>query len=373
MRILILVSYPDIWGPLPKVTPLIVRSLRDLGCNVTTAHWGRHHDAEGWGEKVIGRLRDVAAIRRLLGESRFDLLVVTTAHDWVAVLRDIPLLVATWRRRPPTVLQFHGSQPDSILSGSRPLFRLLSRLLIRMADGVMVLSSEERDQWQTICPTGRFFVVTNPFEPPESVPPGPVRGLSVGGEPPVVLFVGRLIPEKGIFELLKAIAALLPDTPVRLMMVGSGSTEDELRRTIESLGLEHRVTLAGYLEGERLQAVYQDADLFVLPTSWSEGFPTVVSEAMAAGLPIVTTRLRGTADHLEEGINALFVPPHDPSALAAAMRRLLLDPELRATMAQANRQKVRGFAPSLVGRHYLDVLQAVQAKASDACAVSAAG
>jgi glycosyltransferase involved in cell wall biosynthesis len=372
MRILILVSYPDIRGPLPKVTPLIVKSLRDLGCDVTTAHWGRHHDAEGWGEKMIGRSRDVAAIRRLLGESRFDLLVVTTAHDWVAVLRDIPLLMATWRRRPPTVLQFHGSQPDTILSGSRPVFGLLSRLLIRMADGVMVLSSEERDQWQTICPTGRFFVVTNPFELPESAPPRPVRGPSAGGEPPVVLFVGRLIREKGVFELLEAVAGLLPETPLRLMMVGSGSTEDELRRTIESLGLQHRVTLAGYLEGERLQAAYRDADLFVLP-SWSEGFPTVVSEAMAAGLPIVTTRLRGTADHLEEGINALFVPRRDPRALAAAMRRLLLDPELRAAMAQANRQKVRGFAPSSVARHYLEVLQAIQAQASDACAVSAAG
>lgn len=372
MRILMLVSYPKIRGPLPKITPLIVQSLRHQGCEVTTAYWGRHRDAEGWMDKIVGRAQDVAAVRRVLKQQQFDLMVVTTAHDRVAMLRDIPLLLATRGKRPPTVLQFHGSEPNTIQNGARPVFGFLSDFLVRMADGVMVLSSEERDLWQAVSPAGRFFVVTNPFVP-YSEPLDNTRDRVPGGHTPVVLFVGRFIREKGIFDLLDAVAALPSDVAVRLVMAGGGIEEAELRRRTKKLGLDDRVDIVGYLEGERLQAAYRNADLFVLPTTWAEGFPTVLSEAMAAELPIVTTRMRGTADHLIEGVHSLFVPPHDPVALSAAIRRLVLDMDLRVAMGRANRRKVADFAPGTVGRHYLDVLRAVQANASAVCAVSAAG
>jgi len=116
------------------------------------------------------------------------------------------------------------------------------------------------------------------------------------------------------------------------------------------------VTLAGLLSHDELVAKYRAADIFVLPTYWAEGFPTVVAAAMSIGLPIVTTKLRGTADHLEEGVNALFVPPRAPSALADALGRLLEDDGLRRRMSTANRAKVRDFEPVRAAEIYLRAL-----------------
>jgi glycosyltransferase involved in cell wall biosynthesis len=90
-----------------------------------------------------------------------------------------------------------------------------------------------------------------------------------------------------------------------------------------------------------------------------EGFPTAILEAMAAGLPIVTTASRGPADHLAEGRNALFVPTHDPPALARALIRLLRDDRLRREMGDANREKVREFDPDPVASEYVAVLKRI--------------
>ena len=80
---------------------------------------------------------------------------------------------------------------------------------------------------------------------------------------------------------------------------------------------------------------------------------------MSCGLPIVTTYTRGVVDHLQEGVNALLVPPRDPVKLADILLRLLADDGLRGRMSQANQEKVKEFAPEIVAQHYLDVLEDV--------------
>jgi glycosyltransferase involved in cell wall biosynthesis len=80
---------------------------------------------------------------------------------------------------------------------------------------------------------------------------------------------------------------------------------------------------------------------------------------MSAGLPIITTKTRGIADHLDEGTNAIFVPPRDSAALSRALERILDDALLRKRMAEANRKKVDEFAPSRVAAHYLDTLREI--------------
>jgi glycosyltransferase involved in cell wall biosynthesis len=98
--------------------------------------------------------------------------------------------------------------------------------------------------------------------------------------------------------------------------------------------------------------------MLVLP-SLSEGFPLVVSEAMHAGLPVVTTPIRGVVDELTEGTHVAFAPVRDPDALAQTIVRLLRDPARRAAMGQANRIKVREFAPTPVARRFRDAVSAI--------------
>lgn len=360
MKILMLIPYPNVKGPMYKIAAQLIRGLRLLDCEIDTTYWGQHKEEERLFQKIFGRFSDIYRIRRELKTKLFDMMIVQTSHGWFTLLRDIPLLILTSRKRPATILQLHGSYPERLFLGGNAVFRFLSRWLLSLCDAVMVLSSEEKYKWQQFCPSRRFLVVKNPFIPEvfdnEEIYKPP---WDVPKAVPVLLFVGRLIVEKGIFELLEALTYLKRrEVPFYMVVVGNGRNAQEFKETIDALNLKDNVMLAGYLEGEDLRLAYRFSDVFVLPT-WSEGFPTVITEAMSAGLPIVTTGIRGVKDHLEDGVHALFVPTRDPQALGRTLETILSDRLLRERMARANEEKVRDFEPLPVARHYLKVIEKV--------------
>jgi len=359
MRALFLVPRPGIRGPIPRIAATLVAALRSLGCEVTAEFWGRRSDCESSLQRVTGRAVDIAKVRRALAQGRYDVMVVHTAHDLPAMARDLPLLLAVRRRAPPVALHLHGSQADWLAAPGHRLVKAATSQLVRLSDGILVLSSEEQRQWREFAPTAQVHVVRNPYAPAGDAPPSFGRvAFGVPAGVPLVLFVGRLVAAKGIFDLLEAQARVLAHAPCHLLVAGAGDGAAQVQAAVDRLGLAAHVTLAGYLQGEALRSAYRLADLFVLPT-YHEGFPTVIAEAMDAGLPIVTTPLRGAADCLREGENALFVPPRNPPALAQALLRLLADAPLRARMGAANRAAVVQFSPERVACEYLEVLQQV--------------
>ncbi len=360
MKAVILTPRPHIRGPIPKIAALLVSQLRAQGCDVATEPWGRRSDTESMLDKALGRTLDVARIRRRVGRERPDVMLVITAHDSRSISRDLPLLLATRRRCPKIVLQFHGTHSRRLLEPGSHLFKATTAWLLRLSDAALLLSSEEQREWQQFYPGGDFHVVANPYRPTGDAPPA--FGRSRWGLPtdrPLLLYVGRLMVEKGILDLLESMPLILERRPCHLLVLGSGGEEQRIRTRVAELGLSPHVTLPGYLQGEELHAAYRLSDAFVLPTYWDEGFPTVIAEAMDAGLPIVTTRLRGTADYLREGENALFVPPHDPGALADTLLYLLEQPRLQHQMGQANRHLVQDFAPERVAGQYLQIMREI--------------
>ena len=360
MRILMLVPRPTIEGPIPKITPLLVSALESLGCVVSTEPWGQLRAGESIVQKVVGRVSDIAQIRRSLAGGEFDLMLVTTTHDWMALSRDLPLLLFTRRRCRRIVVQFHGSRSAELISSGHRLLKAATRALLHLVDASLLLSREEAQQWQQFYPAGEFYVVSNPFVPlqiPEPAADDP-EWTRVTGRP-MLLFAGRLIAAKGLFDLLNAMPRILQCVDCQLLIAGDGPEAAEVHARVTKLGIEEHVTVAGYLVGRQLAVAYRTAQIFVLPTFFGEGFPTVIAEAMGAGLPVVTTCIRGVADCLEEGINALFVIPRDPAGLAETLIRLLNDAPLRRSMALANREKVKEFAPERVGRQYLSILDEI--------------
>jgi glycosyltransferase involved in cell wall biosynthesis len=358
LRILMLVPFPGVRGPVAKHTPLLVNALRELGCEVVTEPWGRHRDDESLASKFSGRARDIIRIRRRLVAEPFDVLVVKTSHEWPSLMRDIPLLAATRQAVPSIVLQFHGGRSDRLVTPGDRGFKLASSALFRLSDGVLVLSSEEQKESLQFWPRGRFHVVANPFDL-SAVNNSETKIRHDRQGPMTLLFAGRLMAEKGIFDSLSALSLLRDRMPCRLLIAGTGPDEQNVAERARELGLADDLVLAGHLSSDELLRAYRAADVFVFPTYWFEGFPTVLSEAMAAGLPIVTTRTRGIADHLQDGVNALFVPPREPTVLAQTLERLLGDAELRRQMSLANREKVREFAPDRVASRYLTALEEI--------------
>jgi glycosyltransferase involved in cell wall biosynthesis len=154
----------------------------------------------------------------------------------------------------------------------------------------------------------------------------------------VLIVVARLHPGKGHRVLLDAMRQLLHSSPkLKLICLGEGEEEPELRALCESFGLAHCVRLVGYQQNvpEWLKA----ADINVLP-SFYEGLPLTILEAMASGLPTVASNVGGIPEAIEDGVSGLLVPPGDAHALAEALSFLLRDAATRTRMERAARARV---------------------------------
>ncbi len=166
------------------------------------------------------------------------------------------------------------------------------------------------------------------------------------GRDPLVLGVGRLVEKKGFDDLIRAVATLRDrGQPVRCRIIGSGTDEARLRTQIGDLGGADRVTLDGPMPREELLALYPQADLFVAPCVVAadgnrDGLPTVLIEAMALGVPVVSTLVTGIPELVRDGVTGTLVPPADPTALADAIATTLADPVRSGSMADAGRRLV---------------------------------
>jgi colanic acid/amylovoran biosynthesis glycosyltransferase len=212
---------------------------------------------------------------------------------------------------------------------------------------VAAVSGAGRDHLDTLLGlNGKLTVVPNSVDMRRL---GPARVGS--GEPGLVLTVARLVEKKGLHDLVEA-CALLRRRPacagVRLEVVGGGPLRGELRATAERLGVNAR--FLGPLPQEQVLGRYRRAAVYCLPcvvagSGDRDGLPTSVLEAMALGVPVVTTAVSGLPEAVIDGETGLVVPQHDPAALAIAIERLLVDGELASRLAaQARRHVEESFA-----------------------------
>ncbi|GAA2281332.1 glycoside hydrolase [Streptomyces ruber] len=189
-------------------------------------------------------------------------------------------------------------------------------------------------------PAERFTVVpgatdTGRFRPRPGREPGAL------GDPPVLLYHGRVDVRKGVLDLLEAVRTLLAGgRRLRLLVSGTGPDLDRLTERARRADLAGAVEVLGPVGYHDAPSVYHRGDLFLSPT-WAEGFSNTVLEAMASGLPVVSTDVVGVVDCVRDGVNGLLVPPRDPQALAGAVGRLLDDAPLRHRLAGTALRQVR--------------------------------
>jgi len=180
----------------------------------------------------------------------------------------------------------------------------------------------------------RFEIVRCGIDPATFTPrPEPANEI------PALLCVGRLVPAKGQRILLAASQRLRDQgTKHTLTFVGTGPDQTPLAEHAEHAGMDH-VRFTGGLDPAGVKSEYSKADLFILP-SFAEGVPVVLMEAMASGVPVISTRITGIPELIESGKEGLLVPPSDVDSLVEAIRRLLGDPGLCRSMSEEGRRKV---------------------------------
>jgi glycosyltransferase involved in cell wall biosynthesis len=258
----------------------------------------------------------------------------------------LPAVMAARLRKVPVVLKFANLSPERGIWVDLPQTgprRWFIEAAARRVDGVVAISGRigravEEGGWRQVAR------IPNGIDPEEGARERPPRAdarrlLGVRGDP-VALFVGRLSYQKGLDVLLRIWRRFVERRPgATLLVLGEGPDGASLRRQAEALGVSGSVDFRGLRLDVRPH--YAAADLFVLPSRY-EGLPNVMLEAMAAGLPVIASRVSGTEDVVEDGRNGLLVPPGEPRALLDALLRLTGEPEMGERLGKEARKTVEG-------------------------------
>ena len=223
--------------------------------------------------------------------------------------------------------------------GSEPLLRELCG----EADFVVAVSDWSRDLLRETCPEAadRIVRIYNGIEPGDFALAEP-RGNDV----PRIVSIGRLIEFKGFHHLIGACEKLAARAvPFECVLVGDGPWRDRLEAQVAAAGLEERVRFAGLLTLDEVKRTLHESDVFALGSIVDEigacdVLPTVILEAMATGLPVVSTTLAGVPEMVEEGVTGMLAEPGDERGLADALARVLGSAELRRSLGEAGRKRV---------------------------------
>lgn len=281
---------------------------------------------------------DLRAVWRLVGLLRRVRPAIVHSRNWAA-FDAVP--AARVARVPVVVHGEHGrdiSDPHGRNRRRNRARRVLSPLVTRF-----VTVSRDLERWlveDVRIPARKVLTIHNGVHLDRfvrSASPEARRVLGLPADTLVVGTVGRLDPVKDQAGLVRSFAALLRGQPdAFLVLAGEGPCRADLTRLIRELGVEPRVRLLG--DCPDVPLVLGAMDLFVLP-SIAEGMSNTVLEAMAAGLPVVATRVGGNPEMVEDGVTGRLVAPQDPGALTEAIACYAEDPHLRAVHGKASRQR----------------------------------
>lgn len=303
---------------------------------------------------------------RLVVARRISLVHVHSASN-ASFWRKFTFMCVAFGARCPVIFHLHGGGFLDFYRGRRgALRRWLIRWVLAHAAEIVVLSDRWRREIMLLTRNSNITVVPNPIlAPPVHAPQDVRRSTST------VLYMGRLVEEKGLFLLLDALVdvrRLLPN--VKLQLAGTGELEAPLRRYAATKGMSENVEFLGWVSGEDKWRVLAQASLYVLPSD-AEGLPMGVLEAMAVGLPVIATDVGGIPDVVEDGVNGRLIKPGDVHALRQALVQLLGDPALLDRMGRESHKR---FAANFAAARVMPKIEAIYARAvGEPISVLAAG
>jgi glycosyltransferase involved in cell wall biosynthesis len=317
-------------GGVSAVEQLIVDH---VGADFAVRHVATMEDGSAWRKVVVF----AQALRKLSRELRSQRPLVVHVHfaSRGSTLRKWIIAWMTLRARRPLVLHAHGASFDEFYNGLPGLIQQQVSKVFARADCFLVLSSQWRDFYTRSCglPAGRVVVLCNPTAVPATVASRAGRAVVQ------FLFLGRIGARKGAFELLRAFAMLPEEIRSRARLVFAGDGEvDELRAQAAALG--DRVEVNGWIDATQRNALLEASDVFVLP-SHAEGVPMAMLEAMAYGLPVITTPVGGIPDLVADRAQGLMVTPGNVEQISAALRLLIEDESLRLKLGRSARDRAQ--------------------------------
>jgi N-acetyl-alpha-D-glucosaminyl L-malate synthase BshA len=255
-------------------------------------------------------------------------------------------------RKIRTVTTLHGT--DITLVGQAPSFYAATKFSIEESDCVTAVSDWLLGETRRVFHTERRIHVIPNFIDPDTFHPTPAaerRAQFAAEGEKVLLHISNFRPVKNVGAVVEVFDAVRRAVPARLLLVGDGPERIPTEQRVAELGLTGRVVFLG--NQEYVEDILPLADVLLLP-SLHESFGLVVLEAMAVGVPVVATRVGGTAEVVEDGVSGFLRDPHDVAGMAEAARRLFTEPGLAERMRAAalararERYRVEAIVPRYV-------------------------
>ena len=338
--------YPPSRGGMEKVLQVLAEAERSVVDN--------HVLVANEGPSTIRETVNGVPVTRVGSITRVGAVAVCPAFPWWMRALDADVMVV--HEPNPVALVAHALvRPSSKLvfwvhaEVVRPawrykvFYRPFLRRMLRRADRIVVASPRmvefalELQPYRDKCTVIPYGLDVDQHAPTAAIS-ARVAALKAESDDPMVLFVGRLVPYKGVEVLLRAAASVR----ARIVIVGDGPLRPALEQLARELEIADRTRFAGNADAEELSALYNACDLLVLPSvTRAEAFGMVQLEAMSCRKPVISTDLPSGVPWVNQhGITGLVVPPQDPAALASAMSALLADAATRSRMGELGRARV---------------------------------
>ena len=336
LQVCLVAPMPPPLGGIGNWTKLVSRFAGSSGGKVDltivdiSPRWRAIDDLARW-KRVVGGglqlLRDYWRFLRVL-RSRPGVIHLTTSGQ-LAVVRDLAILATARCFGIPTIYHLHFGRIPQIAAANTLEWRMLARAA-GWAHAVIALDPATAVTLEKHLPSTQTVRVPNGID--LETLPSPAEQPT----PPTVLFLGWVIPTKGVYELVQAWTELKP-AKWQCLIAGPGSpqTQDDLRQRFAPEHLEFQ----GEVSHDDAMRLMAQASVFVLP-SHTEGFPNVIIEAMALGKAIIATDVGAMPEMLADGCGVV-IPARDTEALQTALAKVLADPQLRASMGARAMEKAR--------------------------------
>lgn len=256
---------------------------------------------------------------------------INSSFDDKALIRDIVLIAWSLLMQKPLVVQYHGGVFGNTNIKKIKPFCSLWVYFLNKASHVLVLTDEQFDALthlgvKSVEKVTNFVELPSIFEQVNS-------GFNF-------IFLGRIVKEKGVFDILDAVEVLNNEFKFNVYFYGDGDDRQKLQNDIEIRGLNNNVKWMGSVDGDEKHQAYKNAHSFLLPTYYPEGMPYSVLESMSYGIPVICSKIGALPQLVSDNDTGILIDAQNLDALVNAMKKVLYDDSYRLGLSKNSREKI---------------------------------
>jgi glycosyltransferase involved in cell wall biosynthesis len=319
-----------------------IEGFEKLNYSCRHINYGRNSDSISQFNRLLGVIFNAINIVFSLYQFSPDIIYLNSRFEPVGSVRDfitIRIIKISYYRKLSIVVKSHGSDLSVLESKSFLYKKMILPFLTKSVDAWFFLSKEEKKIIQEFNTDlgEKVFVTSNIIDPTRSIQSNNFKkSHGINDEKLNFLYVGRMVKVKGVFTVLKSIPTLYFKDNCNFIFIGEGKDLNDLKSLAEKLKISDKVQFKGFIFEKESDHFFANCDVFIYPTFDTEGFPMALFKAVAAGLPVITTQIRGAKDHLRYPNNVIWVNGESEISTSKAITEIYENEILRSQMSKNN-------------------------------------